>query len=130
MNTLLASTKQFWKRHILPLLKNLAIQGWLPPWVFIWLYLIVLTVITFFVQNFTPEDFIPQNLEGLVNQNLGLARLWQQMLLFILLNYVLAVSLRRHYPRLRFFFVTISLLVLVVFSIILWPYLQESLQTA
>jgi hypothetical protein len=93
------------------------------PWIWVWSYVFLASGYVIFLYLNQSNSAIQTTLQNQsVNQNIPVYLFWEFTLFSCFINYTLAYLTRRSYPRLESLLFLISLLLLMILVILLWPY--------
>ncbi len=98
------------------------------PWVLVFGYLLIISIIVFFTKEASGIPTLSESFSQILSQQVSLFRLWVEVFIIICINYTLSFFISGKYLRVRYFFVITSLVILVFFSFIGLPFIQEAIK--
>jgi hypothetical protein len=120
--------KTFNFKFILNKASDYLIRLFLLPWSIVWFYWAVLTVLMFFVRDVTSTNLTSRfPILFLENQTPLIFDTWLTLSLFLFVNYTINFLVVSKIPRLQYFILFISFLILFLYSINLFPFVITKL---
>jgi|GEM_PF-6532404 len=98
-----------------------------PPWMLVSIWYVLISSLVYFARDL-DTDIITGQVRIFILEFESILNIWISLSFFLLANYIISFFGIKKYPRLRYYFVFISLNSLLLFTIAAFPILIETLK--